>query len=107
MRKSMLVLLSAAIISALSFNALARGGGGGGGGGGGFNHGSAQDNAQNSQSVDNSNGRFAQDRDTGLERAEDRMSDQGLSNEKATKVQQEDTPDAKKLNTPLKKKKPY
>ncbi|MFZ9642573.1 MAG: hypothetical protein ACO29L_03870 [Candidatus Methylopumilus sp.] len=105
MRKSMLVLLSAAIISALSFNTLARGGGGGGGG---FNHGcSAQDNAQNSQSVDNSNGRFAQDRDTGLERAEDRMSDQGLSNEKATKVQQEDTPDAKKLNTPLKKKKPY
>jgi ABC-type microcin C transport system permease subunit YejB len=103
MRKSILTLLSVAVISTLSFNVLARAPGGGGGG---FNHGSAQERSQNSQSESNSNGRFATDRDTGLDRAEDRMSEQGLSHEKATKVKEEDTVDLKKLTNPLKKKKP-
>jgi len=62
MRKSILTLLSVAVISTLSFNVLARAPGGGGGGGG-FNHGSAQERSQNSQSESNSNGRFATDRD--------------------------------------------
>lgn len=38
----------------------------------------------NSQARANSNGRFASDPDTGLDRAEDRMSTQGNAHEKAT-----------------------
>ncbi len=43
--------------------------------------------AAGSQALENSNGRFATDRDKGLDRAEDRMSEQGLRHQKATEAQ--------------------
>lgn len=96
MRKATSVFLCAALAIAFSGVASARGGGGGGGIGGGsgggmgggmgsgFSHGSPAGPPSNSQSLENSNGRFAQDRDQGLSRAEDRMSTEGLENEKAS-----------------------
>ena len=53
------------------------------GGGAGFGHGSPVGPSSNSASFANSNGRFAQDRDKGLERAEDRRSEEGLEHRKA------------------------
>ncbi len=41
--------------------------------------------SSNGQAAANSNGRSATDRDTGLDRAEDRMSAQGKAHDKATK----------------------
>lgn len=84
MRKPILVLLCAAVIGALSLNAAARGPGSGGGFGGGFSHGTPSGSSPSSGASENSNGRLAQDRDKGLDRAEDRMSEEGLKHEKAT-----------------------
>lgn len=83
MRKPILVLMCTVSIAALGLNAEARGGSGGGFGGG-FSHGTPTGPSSPSRSIDNSNGRFALDRDRGLERAEDRMSDEGLAHEKAS-----------------------
>jgi hypothetical protein len=54
-----------------------------GGAGGGFSHGSAV-GPSSDHALQNSNGRFSTDRDTGLDRARERMSEQGLDHEKAT-----------------------
>lgn len=85
MRKSIPVLICAAFAAAFSLSAAARGPGGGGGGDG-FSHGSPTGPSQ-SQALQNSNGRFSTDRDKGLDRAEDRMSQQGQEHEKATDAQ--------------------
>ncbi len=82
MRKLISVLLCGAFATAFSLSAAAGGPGGGASGG----HGASAPSGPpaGSQAGDNSNGRFAQDRDKGLDRAEDRMSEQGLKHEKAT-----------------------
>ncbi len=59
----------------------------GGGFSGGFEHGSAAGPGTNGSAYENSNGRFAQDSDQGLGRAEDRMSTEGLDNSKASDAQ--------------------
>ena len=82
MNKPMTILLGAAIAAGISVTAAARGPGSGGGGG--FSHGSAGGPSASSGASANSNGRFAEDRDKGLDRAEDRMSAQGAKHEKAT-----------------------
>ena len=71
MIKSMSILACAAIAAGISVAAAARGAGGGG-----MGHASA--------ALENSNGRFSQDRDKGLDRAEDRRSTQGAKHGKAT-----------------------
>lgn len=73
MRKTTL-LLCLALTASAGIDALARGGG----------DRQATGPAANSQARANSNGRFALDRDKGLERAEDRMSANGRKHEKAT-----------------------
>lgn len=56
--------------------------------------------ASNSKAAANSNGRFASDRETGLDRAAERMSDQGKAHEKATdKVDEAQTPKSTKTPT--------
>lgn len=95
MRKSLLILGSAAFAAALSFGAAARGGPGGGGFGGGFggfSHGTPGGPAAGGSAYENSNGRFSQDRDRGLDRAEDRMSQKGLEHEKATDARKKRNP---------------
>lgn len=83
MRKSIIALLAAALATCLSTSVLARGGGGSAG----FSHGSAGGPPLSSRADENSNGRFSTDRDKGLDRAKDRMSEQGLGHEKATDAQ--------------------
>lgn len=73
MIKSMSILACAAIATSISVAAAARGAGGAGGG---MGHAGA--------ALENSNGRFSQDRDKGLDRAEDRRSAQGAKHGKAT-----------------------
>ena len=80
MRKTIPLLLCAAIATAFSFGAVARGAAGGGG----FSHGSPGGPSSDSKAFENSNGRFSQDRDKGLDRADDRKSGQGLRHGKAT-----------------------
>ncbi len=93
MRKTLWIVASAAFAVALSFAADARGPGGGGFGGGmgggfgGFGQSAPHGPSAGSSAFENSNGRLSQDRDRGLERAEDRMSQQGLEHEKATDAQ--------------------
>lgn len=88
MHKSTSLVMCTMIAMAFSASAAARGGSNGGGMGsgmgGGFSHGSPVGPSSNSQALENSNGRFAQDRDQGLDRAEDRMSTQGREHEKAS-----------------------
>jgi hypothetical protein len=76
-----LILLSIPLLAASPL-AMARGGGGGGGGGGGDGHMSGP--SSKSKAAANSNGRFATDRDKGLDRAADRRSAKGSAHEKAT-----------------------
>ena len=85
MRKLISVLLCGAFAAAFSLSAAAGGPGGGASGG----HGASAPGGPpaSSQASENSNGRFAQDRDKGLDRAEDRMSEQGRTHEKATDAQ--------------------
>ena len=83
MRTILPVMLFATLFAAQSELVMARGGSGGGpGGGSGAPHFGGP--SSHSQAAANSNGRFATDRDTGLERAEDRMSAQGKAHKKAT-----------------------
>ena len=84
MRKSFAIFACAACAGAFSFGAMARGPGGAGGSG--FSHGSAVGPSSN-HALQNSNGRFSTDRETGLDRARERMSEQGLEHEKATDAQ--------------------
>jgi hypothetical protein len=74
MKRLLSILACAALAASLSVSAFARGGGASGGGSG---------PAAGSHALENSNGRFAEDRDKGQERAEDRRSAQGASHEKA------------------------
>lgn len=90
MRKSTSLLMCTVIAMVFSASAAARGGGTGGGMGGGFTHGSPVGPSSSSQSLENSNGRFAQDRDQGLDRAEDRMSTQGRKHEKTSDARDKD-----------------
>jgi hypothetical protein len=87
MTKPMAIVVCAVAAASLSVAALARGAGGGGGasvsGSAGFSHGSAGGPSASGGASANSNGRFAEDRDKGLDRAEDRMSAQGAAHEKA------------------------
>ena len=81
MRKLVPVIMFATLF-AVSQLVAARGGGPGPSGGGDTSHFGGP--SSNSQAAANSNGRFASDRDTGLDRAEDRMSAKGKAHEKAT-----------------------
>lgn len=81
MRKIVPVMLVASLFSVSQLVA-ARGGGGGGPAGGGGPPSSGP--PSHSAAAANSNGRFATDRDKGLDRAEDRRSAQGNAHEKAT-----------------------
>jgi hypothetical protein len=90
MRKILPLILFASLLG-VSQVADARGGGGPGGGGPSGSAPGAGNGAPhfsgpspNSEAAANSNGRFATDRDKGLDRAEDRMSAQGKAHEKAT-----------------------
>jgi hypothetical protein len=87
MRKIMPILLFASLC-VVGPAAAAHGGGGSGGAGGGPAGGGGAPHfggpSPHSAAAANSNGRFASDRDTGLDRAEDRMSAQGKAHEKAT-----------------------
>jgi hypothetical protein len=86
MRKLISVLLAGAFAAAFSLGAAAAGPGG---------HSAAAPGGPpaRSQAQENSNGRFAADRDKGLDRAEDRMSDQGRKHQKATAAQKRQKPD--------------
>jgi hypothetical protein len=76
MSKSIAVFITTvALALGTSATAFARGGGGGGG---------APAARASSSGVANSNGPFSTDRDHGLDRATDRMSQAGLAHEKAT-----------------------
>ena len=77
MRKHLLICGIA--LACLSLNVLARGGGGGPG------HG-APSGPSNQNATNNSNGRFAPNQQKGLDRAQDRMSQQGLQHQQATTV---------------------
>ncbi len=83
MRKPINALLCVAIISGVSLNAAARGFGGGSG----FAGHQAAGPSLSSRAFENSNGRFAADRDTGQSRAEDRMSAAGLKHQKEISAQ--------------------
>jgi hypothetical protein len=83
MRKLFPVMLLAALSLAFNQLAEARGGGGGGGPGGGSGSPSFGGPSSTRQAPATSNGRFASDRDTGQDRAKDRMSAQGKAHEKA------------------------
>jgi hypothetical protein len=85
MRKLISVLLCGAFATAFSLSAAAGGPGGGAPGGRGAS--APGGPPAGSQALQNSNGRFAKDRDKGLDRAEDRMSAQGLKHQKATDAQ--------------------
>lgn len=75
------VILFATLFAAQHELAIARGGPGGApGGGNGAPHFGGP--SSHSQAAANSNGRFDTDRSTGLERAEDRMSEQGKAHAK-------------------------
>ena len=87
MRKSITIVCLAAVTSCASASVLAKGGGGGAG----FSHGSAGGPPLSSRADENSNGRFSTDRDKGLERAKDRMSEQGLEHAKGTDAQKRKT----------------
>lgn len=85
MLKRALVVAASLVLAGTGTVALARGGGAGGPGGGHADGMSSQH--MGSQGMDNTNGPNAADRDKGLERAEDRMSEQGLAHSKADDAQ--------------------
>lgn len=100
MRRSIVLLVATALIGIASAPALARSPAGSGGGG--FSHGSAQPPSNNSAASANSNGRFAEDRQTGLDRANERRSAQGTAHEQATtKAPAGDTLEGKPAQPPL------
>lgn len=75
MLKNLVIIAIAGLLTCTSAAVLARGGGGGPGG-------TSSAHISN-QGIQNTNGPNAADRDKGLERAEDRMSQEGLAHEKA------------------------
>jgi hypothetical protein len=86
MRELTPILLFASLC-AVSEVVSAHGGGGSAGGGGPAGSGGAPHfggPSPHSQAAANSNGRFASDRDTGLDRADDRKSAKAKAHEKAT-----------------------
>lgn len=86
MRKLTAIALFASLF-AVSLAVTARGGGGPAGGGGRVGGGGAPHfggPSPHSQAAANSNGRFASDRDTGLDRADDRKSAKAKAHDKAT-----------------------
>ena len=83
MRRYSLLLLGGTLAATLSLGAAARGPGPGGG----FTHGTPGGPPPNSAALENSNGRFSSDRDKGLDRAQERMSEQGRKHQKATDAQ--------------------
>lgn len=107
MRKSLSLLLCALMATTFSLQAEARGGSGSGSGSGG-SHGNSSSSSQgnsgnrgsdsgpsdNSQAADNTNGKFAQDKKTGLDRAQDRMSEAGLEHQKATEAHDQQSNDS-------------
>lgn len=86
------LLLASAIASSYGAAAFARGGGGAPAGGVSSDH-------MSTQGQSSTNGPNATDRDKGLDRAEDRMSDQGIAHENATNQQHKATKPAKKNKT--------
>ena len=78
LKQTVTLLATAALLAGAQLPAQARSGGPGGGG--------MSPSHISGQGVHNSNGPNALDRDKGLDRAEDRMSAQGLSHEKATRA---------------------
>lgn len=80
MRKSISILLCTLFGTTVSLAAAAHGGGGGGG----FNHGTPEGPSSSASSFENSNGRFSQDRDQGMGRAEDRMNTSAAAHSKST-----------------------
>lgn len=78
---AVLVLVSAVFVIA---NALAKGGGGGHGAGMSGSAGGRSQSHMSEQGQLNTNAQFLPDSTRGLDRAQERMSDQGLENQKAT-----------------------
>lgn len=77
MRKIPVVIVLAGFLAAYGSVTWARGGSG--------NAGGMASEHMSSQGLGNTNGPLSSDRDKGLKRAEDRMSDQGVAHEKATR----------------------
>lgn len=83
MSNRLLTMIVAATLGITAAAVFARGGGGSGAAGGGHGGGSMSAQHISSEGLKNTNGPSAADRDKGLERAEDRMSAEGLAHEKA------------------------
>ncbi|WP_202635555.1 hypothetical protein [Rugosibacter aromaticivorans] len=81
MFKRIFVIATTVFLASTSVTTFARGGPGGGGHAGSM--GGMSPEHISSQGMQNTNGPDASDRDKGLERAEDRMSQEGLTHEKA------------------------
>jgi hypothetical protein len=75
--KRLIVVAAAALFAAASPIAFAKGGGSGNPGGSSAGH-------MSDQGLANTNGPDSSDRDKGMDRAEDRMSQQGMAHEKET-----------------------
>jgi len=88
MRSKIALAVFVASIVGISSHVFARGPGGMGGGGmgGGGSHGPANQSMP-SQATSNSNAPWTGTQKKGLDRAQERMSEQGLQNEKATQYQ--------------------
>lgn len=87
MKKSIALVLLTAVVVGISAQALARGPGGMGGGMGGGGPHSPSSPPMPSQATTNSNAPWTGTQEKGLDRAQERMSDQGLEHEKATRNQ--------------------
>ena len=107
MRKSLALFLCVIGIAAVSADAMARGGGGGGGGfgggGAGFGGGASMGAAgrdmgssprASTQGMANSNAPWTSDQEKGLDRAQERMNQQGLDHQKATSSTRPRQPDS-------------
>jgi len=88
MRNHIPVLIATLMLAAATGAVFAKGPGGGAGGGavGAPGTGGVSSEHFSQQGAQNSNGPNAADRDKGLERAEDRMSQEGLENSRAEKA---------------------
>lgn len=81
----LMVVAVAALLAAAGPVSFAKGGGGGHAGGTSAEH-------MSNQGMANTNGPESGDRDKGLQRAEDRMSDQGMAHEKANQAHSKHKP---------------
>lgn len=82
MNRQISVLAASLVLALAAGSAFARGPGGGAGGMGGMGGGQSSQHFSE-QGMANTNGPNAADRDKGLERARDRMHEEGLENSKA------------------------